>query len=577
VFLDFVPVPCLVVPMMRTVGATLMLQVCLVRVFSNTVHKSTPIRPLVAATWARTRDVQQSLREVLNLEFRDGHQITDAHLDELEKLLKPLFAALPKTSKGLLGHSTVRYALHRHFVHHRGMYVRGLEPAGEAWNSSSPVDIMEDKVPSYVQHLFEERLQDGFSLHELALFAATLEHFVHYEDRERLMSSYRLTKHEAGLDGSIKIEDLEKVLEAYMAMFIGGEIHHEINEAQLESIVKQTPDLFPGWEAHMKWQREIQREILQKEAGSSQVAITFPVVLRIVETLTQRYGAYQNEECRLMSKALSAKERRGTGRMRLRDFYGAGWQFTETKEYLRELGALDERFRKAEGPWVVIPNYVVSVTNCLASSGVYSVCCMDPCEEILRHLELRVGEPTANPDDLVNLVSTTSSDTIQAPRGLSLSLVNHLNEIAETHNGRVPLHGRLFAQWLHHAYPRECVYPVLSGTTQPLSAEDWMLARNGTAASISDADLRVLLAEDEAVHVKDLVDGDMEETLPWDAQEELVFHHAKPSIQHEVHVVLRGVSMIGAIYAVVVIIVQMLKAFFTEQTNGLKGKGRPVL
>merc|ERR550537_644654 len=28
----------------------------------------------------------------------------------------------------------------------------------------------------------------------------------------------------------------------------------------------------------------------------------------------------------------------------------------------------------------------------------------------------------------------------------------------------IPLHGRLFAQWLHYAFPHECPYPHMSGT-----------------------------------------------------------------------------------------------------------------
>ena len=42
-----------------------------------------------------------------------------------------------------------------------GMYVKGFEPVGEAWNSSLPIEFLEDKVPSYVQHFVEERLHTG--------------------------------------------------------------------------------------------------------------------------------------------------------------------------------------------------------------------------------------------------------------------------------------------------------------------------------------------------------------------------------------------------------------------------------
>lgn len=540
-----------------------------VPVTGSVVGASSQSRPLVAAAWAHTRDVRRSLEDVLDVALGRGqHHVTDVRLDRLRTQFRPLFDALPKNSKGLLGHSTVRYALHRHFVFQHGMYVKGLEPAGEAWNSSSPVDIMEDKVPAYAQRLFEERLQDGFDLEELSLLAATLEHFVHTEAEGRLRAAYRLAGVPDGLEGFVDQAHLQKVITTYMAGFIAGESSHQIAVAELEA--------YPSWNKSEDWLRQVEAKVLQDEMGSGKDQIPFSVALKVVEAITEQYGKFQNDDCRQMAKVLNSKERRGTGRMTLRSFYASGWQFSETKEFLKQLGTLDEHFRPQDGPWVVIPNYVVSLTNCLASSSMYTVCCMDPCEDILRHLESRVGAPTATPEELVNLVAATPSATVKAPRGLSLNLVNHLTEIAEHHGGRVPLHGRLFAQWLHHAYPRECVYPQVSGTMQPLSAEDWMQSNNSTSASISAEELKELLKEDEVVHVKDLADGDMEETLPWDEREELVFHHAKPSTEHELRVLMRGVAMIGAIFAFVVAMAQMMQAMGCCR-NAKTGKPRGII
>merc|ERR1719383_1279037 len=58
-------------------------------------------------------------------------------------------------------------------------------------------------------------------------------------------------------------------------------------------------------------------------------------------------------------------------------------------------------------------------------------------------------------------------------RTLSKTLLDKLQELADHHGGRVPLHGRLFAQWLHYVYPRECPYPHMSGTTQPKTVVEW--------------------------------------------------------------------------------------------------------
>merc|ERR1719491_2028090 len=39
--------------------------------------------------------------------------------------------------------------------------------------------------------------------------------------------------------------------------------------------------------------------------------------------------------------------------------------------------------------------------------------------------------------------------------------------------GHVPIHGRLFMQWMHMVYPRECAFPHMSGTTKQVAPEAW--------------------------------------------------------------------------------------------------------
>merc|ERR1719326_2696119 len=47
---------------------------------------------------------------------------------------------------------------------------------------------------------------------------------------------------------------------------------------------------------------------------------------------------------------------------------------------------------------------------------------------------------------------------------LTGNMQQQLEQIASTHGGQVPLHGRLFAQWLHYVFPQECPFPHKSGT-----------------------------------------------------------------------------------------------------------------
>merc|ERR1719424_839585 len=98
---------------------------------------------------------------------------------------------------------------------------------------------------------------------------------------------------------------------------------------------------------------------------------------------------------------------------------------------------------------------------------------MDECETLLGHVERHVAGSHAAPSELVAFVAALPSSTVASNRTLPPSQVHRLYKIAEQHGGRVPIHGRLFMQWMHMVYPRECAFPHLSGTTKPVSSEDY--------------------------------------------------------------------------------------------------------
>merc|ERR1719487_2015636 len=108
-----------------------------------------------------------------------------------------------------------------------------------------------------------------------------------------------------------------------------------------------------------------------------------------------------------------------TGRVSLADFYAGGvdndkWRFLESIPYLEQLGALDNS--DPDQLRVIIPNYINSPTNCVASSKFYSVCCVDECDGLLSTLEARIGSWQGTPKLITQLVSGLSSDTVAAPR-----------------------------------------------------------------------------------------------------------------------------------------------------------------
>jgi len=205
---------------------------------------------------------------------------------------------------------------------------------------------------------------------------------------------------------------------------------------------------------------------------------SFDVVSEITQYLAERYGKWQNAECRDMKAHLNELDPEGLGRVPLGLFYaqpeGSAYHFSESAEYLRKIGALDES--SSANPQVIIANYVAGPSNCIASSSYYSVCCLGECDSIFSELEHQVQAPSASADRLLTLVRKISDNEL--PKGLP----EKLHTIAERHGGEVPLHGRLFAQWLHFAFPRECPFPSLVESATVLSASQWLDGQSTASA-----------------------------------------------------------------------------------------------
>merc|ERR1719183_433364 len=75
---------------------------------------------------------------------------------------------------------------------------------------------------------------------------------------------------------------------------------------------------------------------------------------------------------------------------------------------------------------------------------------------------------------------TTGLDDEDARVSPALRL--QLQEIANLHHGYVPLHGRLFAQFLHYVFPQDCPFPHKAGTVSSMSpleyGDDYMATDN---------------------------------------------------------------------------------------------------
>mmetsp|Transcript_21825 Transcript_21825/g.68905 ORF Transcript_21825/g.68905 Transcript_21825/m.68905 type:complete len:618 (+) Transcript_21825:97-1950(+) len=445
-----------------------------------------------------------------------------ARLAQLEDALRATFASLPKNADGRLEHQAVRYALHRLFVQRRGWYIRGLEPGAER---HAPAAGAEEWVPSYLQALLERREHElnesGTDLRELAALAATLEDLAAQEATGRLQAAYRL--HGLEPAGKEEAREVRATLRTfYVAFLVAGNFSAaSLEEAQRKEL--RFAKKYTGWLEAEEWLNELEEQSLSADGEGM---IDFPAAQRTAAEIGQRYYEFNDRECRDLKATLLTMEGSKAGRVRLPTFYKKSlyshWRFDEKIEYLRSLGALDESNPKQ--PQVITANYIMARTNCLEAYGLYAICCRNECEDLMTHLEREVGSSAAKPARVAELVAALPSNTVQAPRNLSAQLLDRLVQVAAVNGGQVPLHGRLFAQWMHHAYPRECPYPHEAGVANPQTPDEWIRETGHKGSSASPEELWAVVASDTCAATPNGGPGcgDEDAELPWSEAEELL-------------------------------------------------------
>jgi len=256
------------------------------------------------------------------------------------------------------------------------------------------------------------------------------------------------------------------------------------------------------------------------------------------------------------------------GRVRLSDFYNKSmyshWELTEKPDYLRALGALDES--NPSMPLVIIPNYVGARQNCLEASNIFAVCCRNECENLMGRLESEIGEPQADPSLIAKIVASMPSEEKQVlPRELPGTLLQRLKTVSEKHGGRVSIHGRLFAQWMHHAFPRECPYPHEAGTTNPMSPDQWMKETGQDSCKASESEMRTHVASDGSIGSLEPNGASDVEELPWTQTEELLVTTPMAKVEWE-----SSFSAIGrrGIAIVVVVVATLILAWIAKHGKG---------
>lgn len=400
----------------------------------------------------------------------------DRRLPGLEAALGPIAAALPSSGDGLLGSTAVGYSLYRLFLKRHGLLVKGLDPQGKAFNGTSPSQaaILSEAPGDIRAALVHQLSKEGLPLQDVAVLAALVEFLLERRSLRMLQAVYK----RLGLTtvGSVSFYKVERALDLQLAAYISGQDPEKVTSRLLEKVERQIPKVYPNWP---QLQAQVHK-VMHKQVPADR-KVTFAEARSVLEEVSQNFGRWQEPECMDLKRTLMQLEESGSGRVRLRDFYGTAqhqgkWQFMESVTYLKELGALDET--DPNDVKVIIPNYVGGASNCIASSPFSSVCCISECESLREDIEQALGVPEAPVEDVARVAAALPSSTVPANHSLSPLMLNRLYGIAAAHGGRVPLYGRLFAQWLHHLFPRECPYPHMSGTTRPLALMDYKKQRN---------------------------------------------------------------------------------------------------
>jgi len=413
--------------------------------------------------------IEASLHEAIGAAL--GSDGDDRKIEVVQKLT-PIFNVLPKNAHGRIERPMLRYALHRYFLRQYSVMVRGLEPTQNAMSASALVTsdgVFRDRVPTFVEAVLEGRFfKKGFGLEDAALIAIVLEDLVLEVPDEAYKSAPKRKK-------SLTRRELQELMDSYVLQWMVGD---DADGQQLTP--EDAQESIPQWSTIIAFAHgEIDRLVdKRRQQGVSNAfkpgSFTLNDFQDVVKSFTSGFGGWWEQECQTIKSNLMTMDRNKAGRVSLSEFYhksvNGEWRFSESEAYLRELGALDDSSRSA-GPQVIIPNYLLGASNCIVTSTYYHVCCVNECEGMLSQVEQAVQGPIAPPEQVMMAVmNMTEEDDRGRFQG---HLLKQLDRIAQAHRGKIPLHGRLFGQWMHYAFPQECPVAHRAGSVQAKSPAEF--------------------------------------------------------------------------------------------------------
>merc|ERR1719189_2577260 len=126
-------------------------------------------------------------------------------------------------------------------------------------------------------------------------------------------------------------------------------------------------------------------------------ARTFSIAdtVQLAHEATEAMGVWQDHDCKAMKRYLINLDPENDGRVPLDTVYNQPeiddangeqvFRFSESQDYLRNIGALDESDRSH--PQVLVSNYVLGPANCYKSVAIHTFCCLNECDAVLTEVE----------------------------------------------------------------------------------------------------------------------------------------------------------------------------------------------
>eukprot|EP00930_Biecheleria_cincta_P056225 TRINITY_DN4238_c0_g3_i1.p1 TRINITY_DN4238_c0_g3~~TRINITY_DN4238_c0_g3_i1.p1 ORF type:complete len:577 (+),score=101.70 TRINITY_DN4238_c0_g3_i1:76-1806(+) len=488
-------------------------------------RKSGSLRASVDAANFET-EIRNAVGEALGC----GGHVTEENIEAIERGLTPIYRTLPKNVNGRIDRKSLRHIAHRYFNEKSSLVIRGFEPSRSVNDSSwGSAEILSEKVPGYVEAVLEARHvnQHAFDVRDAAYVVATLEQLV-FDSEGALLTKVYERQHKP-LHRHLDVQGLHQILEHYLVHWLMGDDQQGIDVLLANRSLLETS--FPHWDLLVKFANGEMKALDfdrmhtplsannngHRGGNAMMQQYSFDDAHGIVGSITKSFASFWESECIEMKESLFVMDPRREGRVPLSKFYGTGldaeWRFGESEAYLRDLGALDET--SSRGKQVIIPNYIQAASNCIVTTPHYMVCCHNDCNSIIQDIETAIAAPFAQPDQMLALVKNMSSTTTiddEVAVQIDGTLKTQLESIAASHGGQVPLHSRLFLQWLHYVFPRECPFPHKTGTVAAVAPLEYS---GNYVASEEEMKAHSALANSSELNTSF---GEAQEELQWMSQ-----------------------------------------------------------